>query len=82
MPFELYQSQKEYYDKYLLIVFRKHIDQEERCCKLLAYYSAKNKHTEQVVQAVRNDSSKWTSSILRHFFFNVQKPALKVNNLL
>ena len=41
-PFELYQSRKEYYDKYLLVVFRGHIDHEERCRKFLAYHAAKS----------------------------------------
>ena len=42
---ELYQSRKKYCDNYLLIVFWKHIDQEERHHKFLAYHAAKNKHT-------------------------------------
>ena len=43
-PIELYHSRKVYYDNYPLIVSRKHIDQEERHRKFLAYHAGKNKH--------------------------------------
>jgi hypothetical protein len=40
-PIELYRSREEYYDNYPLTVFRtgRHIDQEERRRKMLAYYA-------------------------------------------
>ena len=36
-PINLYKSQKEYYNSYLLLVFQKHINQEEWRRKYLAY---------------------------------------------
>jgi hypothetical protein len=41
-PMELYNTREEYYDNYKLVVFRKHIDQEERCRKFLVYWAKKN----------------------------------------
>jgi hypothetical protein len=44
-PIDLYQSRKEYSENYTLSVFRKHIDQEQRRRKMLAYYATKNNNT-------------------------------------
>ena len=44
-PIGLYQSRKEYNENYPLDVFRKHIDQEQRRRKMLAYYATKNNNT-------------------------------------
>jgi hypothetical protein len=44
-PMELYNSREEYYDNYKLLVFRKHIDQEERRRKFLVYWASKNKNS-------------------------------------
>ena len=45
-PIDLYQTREEYYDNFPLKVFRKHIDQEKRRRKFLAYHAAKNsKHS-------------------------------------
>ena len=40
-PQELYNSRKEFSNNYPLKVFQKHIDQEERRRKMLAYYATK-----------------------------------------
>jgi hypothetical protein len=44
-PIALYQSRKEYNESCALSLFRKHIDQEQRRRKMLAYYASKNKNT-------------------------------------
>jgi hypothetical protein len=44
-PKELYSSRKEYHENFALVVFRKHIDREERRRKFLAQYQNKeSKH--------------------------------------
>jgi len=44
-PKELYYSREEYYSSYPLGVFRKHIDQEKRRLKFIAYLNAKEEKT-------------------------------------
>jgi hypothetical protein len=44
-PIDLYRSRREYNENYTLDVFRKHIDQEQRRRKMLAYYATKNNNT-------------------------------------
>jgi hypothetical protein len=44
-PIDLYKSRKEYNENYLLVVFWKYIDQEQRGRKMLAYYATKNNNT-------------------------------------
>jgi hypothetical protein len=45
-PIDLYKSRKEYNENYPLVVLWKHINQEQRQRKMLAYYATKNNNTQ------------------------------------